>query len=255
MAKFSQGDNPLFKKSLFAHNIILINQLYLTPSNHPQIVLLNRMRKGYCTLLLFLGATIAFYSCKELNLQEQDDGLTIILPLHEKAGKAENSHGKTGSEEKTENSHCFNTVTQRVINTSVLPGVEYEQVDLMGYEKLCLPTGDHLLIINWGCEFYHLTFRFETSRFGTDTSNVKQWYSILTQLLYVIEPAIDSPVKIQLGINEIQSYLSQDSTPVVFDVPLTLRRDSVLSDMVFEQVKILGDTAMRLDATFTISEN
>ena len=204
--------------------------------------------------LLLLSAIFAVFSCKEMNMQEPEDGITVISPVREKKGKAKISADKNSKAEKAENNNCFNSIPQRVINTSVLPGVEYKQVDLMGYEKLELPTGDRLLIINWGCESYHLTLRFETSRFGTDTSKVKQWYSILTQLLYVIEPAIESPVKIQQGIDEIQYYLKQDSMPVAYNVPLTLHRDSVLSDMVFEQVKVLGDTAVRLDATFTISE-
>ena len=212
------------------------------------------MRNGYYALLLLLCAPFAVFSCKELNIQERADDYTVISPLHEKARKAKISAEKNISEDRTESSECFNTVPQRVINASVLPGAEYKQVDLMGYEALELPTGDHLLIINWGCESYHLTFRFETSRFGTDTSKVKQWYSILTQLLYVVEPAIDSPVKIQQGIDEIQHYLEQDSAPVAYNVPLTLSRDSIFSGMVFEQVKVLGDTAVRLDATFTISD-
>jgi hypothetical protein len=212
------------------------------------------MRNGFYVLLFLSCATVAVYSCKDLNIQEQDDGLTVISPVREKAGKTEIITGKAVSEEKAEISDCFNKVPQRVINTSVLPGVEYNQVDLMGYEKLYLPTGDHLLIINWGCESYHLTFRFETSRFGTDTSKVKQWYSILTQLLYVIEPAIDAPVKIQKGIDEIQNYLKQDTMPVAYNVLLTLSRDSLVSGMVFEKVKLMGDTTVRLDATFTISE-
>jgi hypothetical protein len=211
------------------------------------------MRNGYYALLLLICAPFAVYSCKEMNLQEPEDDYTLISPVREKAGKAEISTNKVASEGKAENSDCFISVPQRVIDTTVLPGVEYKQVDLMGYEKLYLPTGDRLLIINWGCESYHLSFRFETSRFGTDTGNVKLWYSILTQLLYVVEPVIDSPVKIRHGIDEIQRYLKQDSTPVAYNIPLTLSRDSVLSGMVFEQVKVLGDTAVRLDATFTIS--
>jgi hypothetical protein len=224
----------------------------LKSSNLLQIALLNRMRNGICVLLL-LPALFAVTSCKKANIQEPEDGFTVISPVHENKGKAEVSAGKTVPAGKADESNCLIHVPQRVVNTSVLPGVEYNQVDLMGYEKLELPTGDRLLIINWGCESYHLTFRFETSRFGTDTSRVRRWYSILTQLLYVIEPAIDAPVKIQRGIDEIHHYLKQDTIPVAYNVPLTLSHDSVFSDMVFDKVKILGDTAVRLDATFTIS--
>lgn len=212
------------------------------------------MRNGYFALLFILCGPCAVFSCKELSIKEPEEDYTVIMPVREKARKETISAEENDAKGMTKSSDCFKRIPQQVINANVLPGAQYKQVDLMGYETLELPTGDHLLIINWGCESYHLTFRFETSRFGTDTSKVKQWYSILTQLLYVVEPAIDSPVKIQQGIDEIQHYLKQDSTPVAYNVPLTLSRDSVFSGLVFEQVKVLGDTAVRLDATFTISE-
>jgi len=212
------------------------------------------MRTGYYTLLL-LSAICIVNSCKEMNMQEPDDGITVISPVRERASKIEVAPKKIFTEDKKKIIDCLVSVPQRVIDTSILTEVEYNQTDMMGYEKLELPTGDRLLIINWGCESYHLTFRFETSRFGTDTSKVKLWYSILTQLLYVIEPAVNAPVKIQQGIDEIRHYLEQDSMPVAYNVSLTLSRDSLLSsDMVFEQVKILGDTSVRLDATFTLNE-
>jgi len=211
------------------------------------------MRTGHYTLLLLYCAALAFYSCKEQDRQERVNNAAGITQSQEQDIDVAMSKDKVASEDISKDNGCLKSIPQRVIDASVLPGAEFRQVDLMGYEKIELPTGDHLLIINWGCESYNLTLRFETSRFGTDTSKVKQWYSILTQLLYVIEPAIDSPVKIQQGINEIHNYLKQDTLPVVYNVPLSLRKDSVFADMIFERVKILGDTAVRLDATFSIS--
>jgi hypothetical protein len=162
--------------------------------------------------LLFTG-----YSCKETNKMAADNDVTVIDPIREQAVETRSRPDNIAGTDKDKSNGCLNSIPQRVIDTSVLPGAEYKQVDLMGYEKIELPTGDKLLIINWGCESYNLTFRFETSRFGTDTSMIKQWYSILTQLLYVIEPAIDSPVKIRHGIDGIHQYLKQDTLPVAYN--------------------------------------
>jgi hypothetical protein len=211
------------------------------------------MKTGYYTPFLLLYAILVLYSCKESDPQERLKDITGRAQIPDQGLSVENVQDEIVPENKTEDNGCLKNIPQRVIDASVLPGAEFKQVDFMGYEKIELPTGDKLLIINWGCESYNLTFRFETSRFGADTSKIKQWYSILTQLLYVIEPAIDSPVKIQRGINEIHNYLKQDTMPVAYNVPLNLRQDSVFSDMVFERVKILGDTAVRLDVTFSVS--
>ena len=212
------------------------------------------MKTGLCSLLPLCCAFFLLPSCNETDPQIAVSN-TIIPKQSEdvQITSADKTQASISSFRETEKTICFTDIPHRVIKASVLPSVEFKQVDLMGYEKVELPTGDRLLIINWGCESYNLTFRFETSRFGTDTSKVKQWYSILTQLLYVIEPAIDSPVKINRGINEIHNYLKQDTMSVAYNVPLALNRDSVFADIVFERVKILGDSAVRLDATFSIT--
>ena len=211
------------------------------------------MRIGYTIQLLVCFILFTGYSCKEKGKTITDSGLLLNEQMQETATDTIAQQSEANATGNVENTDCLKSIPQRVIDASVLPGAEFKQVDLMGYEKIELPTGDRLLIINWGCESYNLTFRFETSRFGTDTSQVKEWYSILTQLLYVIEPAIDSPVKVQRGIDGIQEYLKQDTLPVAYNVSLDLSNDSSYADMVFERVKILGDTAVRIDATFSVN--
>ncbi len=149
--------------------------------------------------------------------------------------------------------NCIKEIPQRVVDTNVITDAEYKQIDFIGYEKIVLPTGDRLLIINWGCTTFNLTFRFETSRFGTDTSKIKFWYGTLAQLLGLIEPVIKSPViNIRQGINEIHSYLEQDSLPIAYNIPLNFNNDSIDTEIVFERAKVLADTAVRLDITFSV---
>ncbi|MBN2275392.1 MAG: hypothetical protein JXR41_05415 [Bacteroidales bacterium] len=220
------------------------------------MALLENMKTGYCALALFCCVTISFNACKKPYQTNTKEHYTIIKPTHETGRKKaadEKVRSVIATKSEAKKNDCITSIPQRVIDASVLPGAEFKQVDLMGYEKIELPTGDKLLIINWGCTSYNLTFRFETSRFGTDTGKVSQWYSILTQLLYVIEPAINSPVQVQHGINGIHQYLEQDTLPLAYNVPLNLSHDSVYADLVFEQVKILNDTAVCIDATFSVS--
>jgi hypothetical protein len=153
-----------------------------------------------------------------------------------------------------ERENCIQGIPQRVIDTNVLSGAEYNQIDFIGYEKIILPTGDKLLIINWGCTTYNLTFRFETSRFGTDTSKVKYWYNTLAQLLGLVEPVIKSPVNIRQGINEIHNFLKQDTLHPDYNIPLNINNDSTYIEMVFEKAKVLSDTAVRLDITFSLGK-
>lgn len=76
---------------------------------------------------------------------------------------------------------------------------------LTGIEIVELPNGDLLTIKNWGCEYYVLTFRFETSRFQNDTSDLPFWFDKAQDFLIDIKNGIQAPIDLAGGIQALNS--------------------------------------------------
>jgi hypothetical protein len=74
---------------------------------------------------------------------------------------------------------------------------------LTGIEIVELPNGDKLSIKNWGCEYYVLSFRFETSRFQKDTSDLEFWFDQAQNLMMDVEKGIDAPIDLKGGIQAL----------------------------------------------------
>lgn len=81
-----------------------------------------------------------------------------------------------------------------------------------GKEKVLLQNGDSLIIRNWGCEYYVLTFRFETSGFNRDASDTKYWMNKTVGFMQEIQPGINAPLDIAGGTAALEDYLKKEST-------------------------------------------
>ena len=81
---------------------------------------------------------------------------------------------------------------------------------LSGIETVNFENGDKLIIKNWGCEYYVLTFRFETSRFQQDTTDLKYWFKTATGLVTEIFDGVDSPIDIKKGITQLTNHIDSD---------------------------------------------
>jgi len=176
---------------------------------------MNRWERVFCAVVYFVWPLCGVF-CKELSIKEPEERLHGDNSCtRKKQGKRQfllrkrcRGHDETAA--------IVLSDSKQVINASVLPGRVQQSTwwirDAWTADRRS--PADHQL----GLWILPSDFPLWDFEFGTDTSKVKQWYSILTTLLYVVEPAIDSPVKIQQGIDEIQHYLKQDSVllPIMF---------------------------------------
>lgn len=107
---------------------------------------------------------------------------------------------------------CKRETAKPIVEKSIYPNSVFElQPDhLSGIERVDLDNGDHLIIHNYGCESYVLTFRFETSRFQNDTSNIPFWYKRTVSLMSEISAGMHPPFDISAGINRVISEIEKD---------------------------------------------
>ena len=130
-----------------------------------------------------------------------------IVASHEIVDKARN----VDTIDSLNKVNCPRGKAEPVVLKEYCPNTLFElQPDsFTGVETVYFDNGDTLTIKNWGCEYYCLTFRFETSRFSADTSNLEYWFNAAYMLSTGMIAAVNAPVDIKDGINLLGSYVDR----------------------------------------------
>lgn len=97
---------------------------------------------------------------------------------------------------------CPRSVPERIVKSSVEPQPTFElnKEKSVGTETLQFDNGDRLVVKNWGCEYFVVTFRFETNRFKADTTNLMYWLDKSAVLMGEITEAVDAPLDFNGGV-------------------------------------------------------
>jgi hypothetical protein len=101
---------------------------------------------------------------------------------------------------------CPRGTPERVIKASVVPQPSFElnKEKNLATETLQFQNGDRLVVKNGGCEYFVVTFRFETNRFKADTTDMLYWLDKSAVLVSEITEAIDAPLDFNDGISAIR---------------------------------------------------
>ena len=108
--------------------------------------------------------------------------------------------------------NCIRGKAKSIINKTAYPQTTFvlQPDSLSGIETVIFDNGEKLTIKNWGCEYYVLTFRFETSRFQQDTTDLKYWFKTATRLVSEIFNGVDAPIDIKKGVNQLKNHIESD---------------------------------------------
>lgn len=153
--------------------------------------------------ILFLGLVFVLFACnsrmsKQENIAKKDVSTDSL--------KNKNDLQSTILASDTEQEeNCIRETAKPIINKTVFPKATFNlQSDkLTGIETVDFDNGDRLIIKNWGCEYYVLTFCFETSRFQEDIRNYEYWFNKAVSLMMDIKRGINAPIDIEKGINAL----------------------------------------------------
>ena len=93
------------------------------------------------------------------------------------------------------NGECVRGQAEPIVKKKVYPNTTFKlQPDKQtAYETVTFDNKDKLIIHHRGCEYYIVTFRFETSRFQEDVKNLPFWYQKAHILLTEIMNGLDTP--------------------------------------------------------------
>lgn len=124
---------------------------------------------------------------------------------------------------------CVRGQAETITKKDIFPKTSFVlQADsLTAIETVMLDNGDKLIIRNWGCEYYVLTFRFETSRLKADTSAMKYWYVNSVKLMNEVKHGIDAPIDIEKGIEALNNHISGNA----FDLQLQSEVDFGINEI------------------------
>ena len=144
------------------------------------------------TLISFFG----LWSCKEKNgakkstIQKKEKVDSAIVINTESEKFVQFNEDGTSEEIFLE---CIRAQAMPMVIKSVYPNTTFELLSdsVTGIEKINFSNGDKLIIENGGCEYFVLTFKFETSRFQSDTSDAVYWFSKSIVLMKEILPGIN----------------------------------------------------------------
>jgi len=101
----------------------------------------------------------------------------------------------------------------RILKTSFFPSSTFVLLgdSITGIETTQLENGDKLILTNCGWEYYTLAFRFETTRFEKDTTDIHFWCIKAIEMMQSIEPGLDAPIDIKVGTKKFLEFLDGDA--------------------------------------------
>ncbi|MBP6732740.1 MAG: hypothetical protein KA149_11815 [Chitinophagales bacterium] len=107
--------------------------------------------------------------------------------------------------------NCVRGQAEPIVDTQDYPNTFFKFLDtISATETVYFDNGDKLIITNTGCEYYVLRFRFETSKFTSDTTNLGYWYDAASSLVTSMLGGLDAPIDIKRGLVYLSSYCGRD---------------------------------------------
>ncbi|WDF57382.1 FEKKY domain-containing protein [Mucilaginibacter sp. KACC 22063] len=99
-----------------------------------------------------------------------------------------------------------------VIKKAVFPNVHFalQSDHNTGIETLTLANGDKLTLKQFGCEYYNLSFFFETAQFAADTTDIAYWGNASLSLLRQVRKGLDTPLDIDTALNRLAAHIEKD---------------------------------------------
>jgi hypothetical protein len=127
--------------------------------------------------------------------------MTLLVFTGFKIDKSKGKRETTSAyiQAKSSQDDCPRGAPEPIINKKAYPNRTFRIVRNIGYENITLKNGDKLKIQNKGCEYFTLEFRFETSKFSAENTDLKYWGKCSVDLLNEIRKNAEVPFDIIKG--------------------------------------------------------
>lgn len=145
---------------------------------------------------------------------------------------------------------CVRAEPEPVLKKVVYPNEIFQrQPDGNAVETTDLANNDRLLIYHKGCEYYWLTFRFETSRFQADTTDVPYWMDKAVGFMRDIRKGLDAGVDTDNGTDAIALLLKENKTPALSE-EIVFQEGSIRSAATLDRIQKIDDRRYAIEISF-----
>ncbi len=176
-----------------------------------------------------------------------------------------NNTGKTSNEDSKLESNiangsqinqqnCTRSQAEPILNKDVYPQATFvlQPDSITGIETVVLDQGDKLIIKNWGCEYYILTFRFETTRFKTANSDLDYWFSAASMLMDEIKSNLNAPINIENGILKLNDYISKNRSDLKLGEEIDFGTEEIRSFVTVDKIEDLSNDRRAVEISFSV---
>ena len=157
---------------------------------------------------------------------------------------------------KEDGSSCTRGVPGSIIKKGAFKKMSFELKPnkLVAIETIDFENGDKLIIKDWGCDYYALTFRFETSRFQSEPTNIPFWYKRSVTLLNEINKEINARIDVVKGtdrlMNQIEDEVPNGYKGLALNKELDFEEGEIRSFVSIDKVEQLTDKKFAIEITF-----
>jgi hypothetical protein len=154
--------------------------------------------------------------------------------------------------------NCTRGKAEPIVKKSVFLNSNFElQSDsLAGVETVFFDNNEKLIIKNWGCEYFVLTFRFETFRFQKDTSNLDFWYRRAVTMMSEISGGIEAPIDIEKGLRHLTNYIdtNQYTEPSVLKLgeEIDYGDSEIRAFISVDKIEKLAESLFAIEVSFVV---
>jgi len=210
--------------------------------------------------LICILLTVGLVSCNTNSRKsEESNKLTSVAETVTTTdiNKLENSQ-TTKETEENQNGECVRGQAEPIVKKKVYPNTTFTlQPDkLTAYETVTFDNKDKLIIHNWGCEYYVLTFRFETSRFQEDVKNLPFWYQKSHLLMTEIMNGLDTPFVTSKELATLKAFTDEKikTNPESFKLEEEIDHgDSEIRNFItVDKIEKLTDKKFAIEISFSI---
>ena len=201
--------------------------------------------------VFFLAALCINCSTKKTSEQQQSqvDSVTEEV-IQENVSTTENT-ADSAAQEDSQSYDCPRGQAEPVVKKTVYPHSTFKLNDdnRTGTETVTLNDDDQLIIKSWGCEYYMLTFRFETTKFNNDTTEIMYWLDKAVAMMKKVEGGIEVPIDIPAG-TVAAAQLVKEKRNYLLGEEIVYKEGSVRGFVTFDRIQKINDSKFAMEISY-----